>query len=138
MVGVGRELRARGRTGLTAALVVALGAAAFAPSAWADGSEPAPPTPVVADVDASGAIDADAIVSEATAAIPEVSSEPVAALVAGDTVGDTAPDITANEEKSGSSSNSAAPAAKASPPVTAQADPANLNVSIRIDSPGDD
>jgi hypothetical protein len=47
MEGVGGELRARGRRGLTAALVVALGAAAFAPSAWADGSEPTPPTPCI-------------------------------------------------------------------------------------------
>jgi hypothetical protein len=138
MVGVGGELRARGRTGLTAALVAALGAAAFAPSAWADGSEPAPPTPVVADVDAGDAIDVDAIVSEATDAIPQVASEPIAALVGSDTASDTAPDITASGQESGSSGNTAAPAAKVSQPVTVQSDPANLNVSIRIDSPGDD
>jgi hypothetical protein len=138
MGGVGGDLRARGRTGLTAALVVAVGAAAFAPSAWADGSEPAPPTPVVADIDAGDAIDVDAIVSEVTAAIPEVSSEPVAALVESDTAGDTARDITATGQESDSSGDSTPPAAKASQPVTVQADPANLNVSVRIDSPGDD
>jgi hypothetical protein len=138
MEGVGGDLRARGRTGLTAALVVAVGAAAFAPSAWADGSEPAPPTPVVADIDAGDAIDVDAIVSEVTAAIPEVSSEPVAALVESDIAGDTARDITATGQESDSSGDSTPPAAKASQPVTVQADPANLNVSVRIDSPGDD
>jgi hypothetical protein len=130
-------LRARGRTGLTAALIVALGAAAFAPSAWADGSELAPPTPIVADVDVADAIDVDAIVSEVEAAIPEVSSEPVEAMVESDTAGDTAPDITATEQESGSSGTTA-PAEKTSQPVTVQADPANLNVTIRIDSPGDD
>jgi hypothetical protein len=138
MEGVGGELRARGRRGLTAALVVALGAAAFAPSAWADGSEPTPPTPVAGDVGAGDTIDVAAIVSEVAAAIPEIPSEPVAALVESDTVGDTAPDITATAQESGSSGNTAAPAVKAPEPVTVQADPANLNVSIRIDSPGDD
>jgi hypothetical protein len=117
---------------------MALGAAAFAPSAWADGSEPAPPTPIAGEVVAGDAIDVGAIVSEVAAAIPEIPSEPVAALVEGDTVGDTAQDITAPAQESGASGTTAAPAVKASEPVTVQTDPANLNVSIRIDSPGDD
>jgi hypothetical protein len=131
MEGVGTP---RGWTGLTAALVATLGALAVAPSAWADGDMPTPSTPVAGDVGAGEVPDVEALVSEVAAAATTVPVDAAAALAASDTGGDTAPDITDSAQESGAAGDAGQPRSA----VTVQADAANINVSVRIDSAGDD
>jgi hypothetical protein len=152
MEGTDARRGARGWTGLTAAFVAALGALAIAPAAWADDTMPASPIPVIADVSAVAQTAEAALSTGGVAAtMSEVDSTVSAALSesefspeSGDTTSearDTAADIAESLANTGESSantgDARTHAASASNPG-AQVGAANVNVSIRIDSPGND
>ena len=146
--------RTRGWTGLTAVFVAALGALVIAPPVWADDTMPAPPIPavsdVMADIDAGVAADempgAELVASEIADTVSEALSEPGASDITSDGA-DTARDIGDSRTEAVSAEGSGpAPAntgegrdpGSISSSPTVQSAAANVNMSIRVDSPGND
>jgi hypothetical protein len=144
----------RGWTGLAAACAAALGALAIAPAALADDTMPASPVPVVADVpaveNADAAISAGDVadaMSDAGTAVSAALSESGIGADSGDITSesrDTAADIAQSPANTPeSAANTPANTGDARTPATpssvgVQTGAANVNVSIRVDSPGND
>jgi hypothetical protein len=142
MEGEGVLFGTRGWTGLTAVCVAALSAVAIAPSAWADDTVPAPLPPVVADVGTVEIPNVDIAAGDAGIPVSGTSSEAGSSLEASDITSiaaDTVADIVDNQADKGQAETSATQAdAGGGPSATVQTDPSNLNVSIRVESPGND
>jgi hypothetical protein len=127
----------RWRRTLTVAFAAAVGMAGIAPSAWADDTMPAMPVPVVADVPAAETPDLETVVSDVVDGAMAAATDATVSLATGDTAddgSDTTPDIAPSAAESGAVSDSGASA----PVLAAQAGAGNVNVSVRVDSPGDD